>query len=607
MEIKDLILLMWRKAPYIVLGLILGLSLGFWVVKVETPVYEASSKFYVSRIRQQSDTDALSLSDEQLLAINLQIAKSQPVLDNVSSQLGRQINANNIRVDAIPNTLIIQIKVQDTDPERASEIANLLVQTLVQQNAALLAARYSALEDALAMQVDEIQNQMDDLQNQITHINETGLQEQLVQVNQQIEELKTQIAPLEREIAGFPSNPTPLQRASIAEKQAQIDQLNNLLMNYQQIQTNLTYIGKPTQGESSLENPRLAILQSTLEMYQQMKLTLISNLESLRLAREQNSQNVMQIVFATPPKNPVRPMPVIYVLFSGVLGLSLAVTAILMIDHMDVSLKTAGQTGDLLGVPVLGSVFESNRIKNKLVAAKAPFSDEAEAFRTLGASIEIVSAEKNVRTLMIVNAEPAEAKTAIAANLALINAQQGKRVILLDGDRKQPYLHNLFGVENNKGFADLLRNIKSLKSASQDVNDVEGMTLIPSGISENDSTVWLDAGKLSKILSNLQEQADLIIVDGPSADDADTQILASKMDAVLLVIRLGHTRVGSAQSTLRKFKLIKTEVLGTVLKSNKQYRNINKQVLTQIEQKLYGKGKSGEVESKIGESPISLP
>jgi len=607
MEIKDLILLMWRKALYIVLGLFLGLSLGFWVVKVETPVYEASSKFYVSRIRQQSNTDALSLSDEQLLAINLQIAKSQPVLDNVSSQLGRQIDADNIRVDAIPNTLIIQVKVQDTDPERAAEIANLLVQTLVQQNAALLSARYSALEDSIAIQVDEIQNQIEDLQNQITQLSETGLQEQLVQVNQQIEELKTQISTLEMDIASFPSYTTPLQRATIAEKQAQLDQLNNLMMYYQQIQTNLTYIGKPTQGESSLENPHLAILQSTLEMYQQMKLTLISNLENIRLAREQNSQNVMQIVFATPPKDPVRPMPVVYVLLSSVLGLALAVTFILMIDQMDVSLKSARQTGDLLGVPVLGSVFESKRIKNKLVAAQAPFSDEAEAFRTLGASIEILSTEKNVRTLMIVNAEPSDAKTAIAANLALINAQQGKRVILLDGDRKKPYLHNLFGVENNKGFADLLRNIKSINSASQDVDDVKGMTLIPSGVSEKDSTVWLDAEKLSKVFSIMQEQADLVIVDGPSAEDADTQVLASKMDAVLLVIKLGHTRIGSAQSTLRRFQLINTEVLGTVLKSNKQYRNINKQVLTQIEQKLYGKGKSGEVESKIGESPISLP
>lgn len=117
---------------------------------------------------------------------------------------------------------------------------------------------------------------------------------------------------------------------------------------YQQIQTNLTYIGKPIQSGSSLENPELATLQSTLSLYQQMNTTLINSRESTRLARTQSKQNVVQIVSATLPKKPVRPIPALYILLGGVVGLTLTATAVLVIDHLDSSIKTASQMEELL-------------------------------------------------------------------------------------------------------------------------------------------------------------------------------------------------------------------------------------------------------------------
>lgn len=561
MAIKDLIRLMWRKILYIILGLVLGAGVGIIVTKNQVPVYEALTKVFVSRTRQQSNSDMLSLSDDQLLAINLQLAKSQPVLNDVSSQLGSKINADNIQVDALPNSLIIQIKVQDNDPQRAATIANLLAQTLSKQNEKLLSGWYTGFETAINEQLDPVQKQIDDLQTQISQVNDASLQEQLTQVNQQIDQTKAEISALDQEIANFPLKPTPLQLIALTEKQAQLTQVLSLMTVYQQIQANLTYIGKPGQNGSGLENPRLVTLQSTLILYQQIHQTLINNRESVRLARAQTKQSVMQIVSAAPPKNPVRPIPILYFLLGGGVGLALAATAILVFDHLDDSLKSADQIEELLGLPVLGLVFENKHTK-------------ADAFRALGASLEIIGAGKNVHTVMIVNAGSADAKTNIAANLAVVNALRGKRVILLDGDLKHPHLHSLFGVENQNGFAELLNDRSDIKSARHVVKDVEGMTLIPSGVAENDSTGWLDAEKLTWLLSALQEHADLLIVDSPPVDVADTQILASKMDAVLLAIRAGHTRVDSAQATLKRLRLIGARVAGAVFYRTVQYRKI---------------------------------
>lgn len=565
MEIKDLILLMWRNIRVIVLGLVLGAGIGVFLSIIQSPVYEASTKVFVSRARQQSNSDVLSLSDEQLLAINLQLAKSQTVLNAVSSQLGSKVDVDNIQAGALPNTLIVQIKIQDTDPQRATTIANLLVQELIQQNEFLLSEQYTGFENAIIEQIEQVQQQIDDLQIQISQINNTSIQEQQEQVNQEIEQLKAEISSVEQEIAGLPDILTPLERILLAEKEAQLDQLHSLMTLYQQIQTNLTYIGKPIQSGSSLENPELATLQSTLSLYQQMNTTLINSRESTRLARTQSKQNVVQIVSATLPKKPVRPIPALYILLGGVVGLTLTATAVLVIDHLDSSIKTASQLEELLGLPILGFVFGDKTSKSKVITSRESFSAEAGSFRAFGASVEIVGADKNVRTIMILNAESLDAKTSIAANLAVVNAQQGKQVILLDGDLKHPHLHTLFGLENQNGLAELLNGNLEIKDACHVVKNVQGLTLVPGGISEKDSTVWLDAKKMQQLVLGLQNEADLVIVDGPPVDTADAQILACYMNAVILAIRLGHTRIDSAQASLKRFQLIGATIIGVVL------------------------------------------
>lgn len=605
MEIKDLALLMWRNIRYVILGLVLGACVGIAAAKVQIPVFEATTKVYVSRTRQQSNADMLSLSDEQLLAINLQLAKSQPVLNEVMFQLGSKVSPDSIEVGAIPNTLIIQIKVEDTDPQRAAIIANLLVQTLIQQNETLLSEWYTTSENSITEQLTQVQKQIDGLQTQISQINDTGIQEQLAQVSQQIEQLKAEILALEQDIARFPPSPSPIELISLTEKQAQLDQLHSLVILYQQIQTNLTYIGKPVQNGLSLENPQLATLQSILNLYKQINTTLINSRENVRLARTQSRQMVMQIVPATPPKNQVRPIPNLYFLLGCVVGLILAATTVLMMDHFDDSLRAADQIEKSLGLPVLGLVFDNEHTKSGLVTLKDPFSAEAHAFRALGASLEIIGAGKNIRAIMIVNANPAEPKTTIAANLAIINAQQEKQVILLDGDLKRPHLHSLFAMENQKGFAELLNNRLEIKSAHHAVKDVDGMTLIPGGVAEKDATAWLNAEKWMKLLSELQKQADLVIVDSPSADAADALILASKVDAVLLVIKSGHTRVDSAQATLRRFQLIGAKVIGAVLNRTPQSPKIKIQISPLTKIKLHNTKDSHGVNSETGDAPVS--
>ena len=278
MQIKDLLQLMWRNAGYLVLGIVLGAGIGLVISVRQTPLYEATAKIFVGRTSQQPSSDVLLLDDEQLLAITLQLAKFLPV-DNISSK------ADNIQFAEIPNTQIITIKVQAKDPRQAANIANSVVQSLIQQNIKLLSGRYTGFENAVNERIVEVQKQIDNLQTQINQTTDTGIQEQLDQVNQQIEKINTEISGLEQEISNFPTFPTPLEDYLISEKQAQVDQLHSLLTLYQEVQSNLTFIGKPGNNGESLGNPRLTTLQATLELYQQINSNLINNRETVLLAR----------------------------------------------------------------------------------------------------------------------------------------------------------------------------------------------------------------------------------------------------------------------------------------------------------------------------------
>lgn len=564
MKIKDLFKLLLHNFVFILLGLILGVGIGNYVAENQPPLYQASTKIFVNRTRQQSNADILSISNEQMLAINLQMAKSQQILNEVAGRIGSQVDPDNIIVEVIPNSLIIQIKVQDADPQRAATIANLLVETLIWQNESLLSGFYSGFETAINEQIAPAQLQIDQLQAEISQLKTSGIQEQLNQVNSQIAKIKTEITELEKSIAGFPKTLSPVEVIALAEKQAQLDQLHSLMNLYQQIQTNLTYVGKPAQNESGLDNPRLAALQASLDIYQQMNYGLVKDRENIRLARAQSKQNVTQIVAAVVPKNSMRPIPILYILLGGFVGFALTVTVVMVLDHLDESLKSVPQVEELLDLPVMGIVDEVVLNGHPLMTLHEPASAEAQGYYTLGADLEITGVGKNIRTLMIMNAESAAAPTNIAANLAIGYAQQGKTVVLIDGDLRMPVMHKIFGLENRKGFAELIDGHIETIHACTRVKEVNGLSFIAGGKFAADNMRWLDPQKLARVLVSLKNYAEIIIVNSPAAGAADAQVLASQMDAVLLAIQAGHTRLDSVSATLRRFQVIDARVTGII-------------------------------------------
>ncbi|HTP02644.1 MAG TPA: GNVR domain-containing protein [Anaerolineales bacterium] len=578
MELKEFAQLMWRGARFLALGLILGVMLGLAAAVIQAPDYEAVTRVLISRPRQQTSVDLLPLSEDQLVSTNALMVKTKPVLDDASYELGAKINPDNIVVTVIPNTLIIQIKVQDQDPKQAAAIANTLVKILIQQNDDIMASRFAASETALTGQIDQVQKQIDSLQSQYTQLNDASIQEQLKLVNQQTDLLKSSIASLEQDINNFPLTLSVADQAALAAKQAQLEQDRSLLNLYQQIQVNLTFTGQPGTGGATREIPSITNVQSNINLYQQIYLALQNSLEANRSDRTLNTPNILQIDPAVAPKAPVRPLPVLYVLFGGLVGFALAAGILLVMDHVNNPVKHARQAEEVLKLPVLADVSDTGRSKKGLLTIARPSSAEAEAFRALGAAIETGHGKTKPATLMIVNAAEGEARSSIAANLAVVYAQQGREVALVDGDIRHPHLHELFGRPNQAGLANMLDESQALPRVGDCIEEIDGLTLIPSGTAPDQTTRWMNAEKWSMVLSRLRSPMGLVIVDAASPETADAQTLASEVDAVLLVIRAAQTPTESAQSTLRRLQSSGATVLGAVLCHGRNVQSLRSQV-----------------------------
>lgn len=580
MEIKDFLSLMWRQARVLAAGLILGATLGFVIARIQTPIYEATTDILVSRSSQRTNMDMLPLDENQLVSTNIRLAKSQPVLDAVSTKVGSTIQADDIQVSVVPNTLVIQIKVRDADSQRAAMIANTLVQVLIQQNADLVSARYADFEHDLNVRIDEIQKQIDDLQSQISQINDASIAEQLAQVNREIDELKSEISSLEKEIDGYPSVLNDKQRTALSQQQAQLDQLRSLLNLYQQIQTNLTFLGKPGQSGQSRDDPRLNNLQSTLNLYQELYLSLVNSRETITMDRMRNTPNIAPINPATAPKEPIHPLPLLYILLGAVVGLALSTTAVLVIDHFDDTLKSSQKVKEVLGVPIIGQiprVHHANQDHSKSFLAEHDNSIFWNAFGSLRINVNRLMLRQTVKVLLMTSPSRGDGKTTVVENLAIAFERSRKKVVLLDADLYHPQLHVRLGLDNQKGLTNILANGLPWKEVAQKSGRV---TVIVSGPRFPTPATLLESDAMTKLLEDLQKNSDVVIIDGPPLFMMDAQILASQAGGIVLVVRQGDTITAVARAMLDQLNLMDANVLGAVLNciSQKQSYYFDEQI-----------------------------
>lgn len=206
------------------------------------------------------------------------------------------------------------------------------------------------------------------------------------------------------------------------------------------------------------------------------------------------------------------------------------------------------------------------------IVEKEPKSIAAESYRTLRTNIQYSSFDKEYKVIMVTSSEPGEGKSTTAGNLALCLAQGEKKVILVDCDLRKPSLHKKFKISNIVGLSDVMIGKEELVTAMHRYNN--NLVILTSGKIPPNPSEMLSSKAMTTLLDTLKQNFDYIILDTPPVQAVtDSQILATKADGTILVVRAERTKKDSVQSAINLLKKVNADIIGTVLNGLDNSRN----------------------------------
>jgi protein-tyrosine kinase len=206
---------------------------------------------------------------------------------------------------------------------------------------------------------------------------------------------------------------------------------------------------------------------------------------------------------------------------------------------------------------------------DSVFALTDPKSPVTEAFRTLRTSIGFASTDRNMKLILVTISTPGEGKSTVAANLAMVMAQAGNQVLVVDADLRKPTQHRKFGVINDKGLVNMLVQGKTLEEVVRP-GPIEGISLVTSGpIPPNPSELFASE-VTSEIFTEMKEKYDVVIIDTPPVIAVtDAVLIAAKVDGVIMVVKANVTKIDLIRDAMERMEKADAKILGVVLNQMK--------------------------------------
>lgn len=205
----------------------------------------------------------------------------------------------------------------------------------------------------------------------------------------------------------------------------------------------------------------------------------------------------------------------------------------------------------------------------QLITKRNPRSPISEQYRTIRTNIEYTAIEGDITSIVVTSSGPGEGKSTTVSNLAVVFAQQGKRVLLIDADLRKPTVHYTFQTSNTFGLTNILTKQRSLAETVQ-MTDESNLFILTSGPIPPNPAEILGSKAMGDLLVEISEKYDLVLIDSPPVlAVTDAQILANKCSATILVVNSGGTEVEAAVKAKELLTNSKAKLLGVVLNQKK--------------------------------------
>jgi capsular exopolysaccharide synthesis family protein len=317
---------------------------------------------------------------------------------------------------------------------------------------------------------------------------------------------------------------------------------------------------------------RLAQLEAEAATQKQTFALLNEKLQTIRVTQNGQSADARLVLEAETPRGPVSPRMMRSLLTAVMLGLVLAVLLALVVDRLDDRIHSDTEAESLMRLPVLVQIPFVSDVRAVTLVFDGELTERTEAnstllesYRMLRTNIAFSNVDRQVRVLVVTSSLPSEGKSSSSINLAVAAALSGEDVILVDADLRRPSQQRFFNMENKKGVSSVLSGAMSLDDALQDTK-IPGLRVLLTGPLPPNPFKMINSAAARHLVAELRTKAKLIIIDTPPALGlADAQVLASYVDASLIVVSCRDTKRREMERTRDLLSQTGTEVLGLAL------------------------------------------
>jgi capsular exopolysaccharide synthesis family protein len=499
MELKRYLDVLKRWLWLVILGAIIAGGAAYFISSSMTPIYAASARYLIDEAPGNSSANEYSqlLTEQKLAQTYVEIATARPVLEETIIRLDLPYSVDNLRdmvsVSAPADTQILIINAEDTDPNRAADIANMVGEVFIDQNQSREDLRYAEPIATWQARMESIAADIAELEVAINSFEETGSAEQ---------------------VAALTRLQTDLNEAQIRYTDA------------------------------------------------------FNSLNELQQEQAKESSNIVPIESAKPSYTHIRPRTVTNTILAVLAGALAAVGVVFLIEYLDDTVKNQDQVLSDTGLSSLGAIaqIKANEPNESIVAYIRPRDPLSEAYRVLRTNLSFSAIDGELRSILVTSGSPGEGKSTTVANLGIVMAQAGKRVVVIDSDLRRPVQHKILSVGNNRGLTTALLDSETPVNFHLQNTKIRGLRVLTSGPIPPNPAEILSSQRMGQLVEELYKEADIIVFDTPPVlTVTDAAVLAPKVDGTLFVVHVGKTRRDTLAQAVERIKKTNAHPLGVVL------------------------------------------
>ncbi|MFN3466346.1 MAG: GumC family protein [Candidatus Brocadiales bacterium] len=596
LSLWDYLLVIRKRMLWIILTFCFVLGGTIFYTYTITPTYQSVATVRITSRKagvEAFPTALLQPYTVDPIQSEVEVITSAAVMEKVARQLGLlRENAPQKEIEAqvaflqgavfaktVKETDIIKIFARHTSPTIATRLANATAEVYIKEDFQKKTKQATTVREYIEEQVKTVKDKLTNMEEELKRAKETG------EVTGIAEVLISKLTTLEREKTELLGKYT-IRHPKVVAIDEQLDGIRKQLQ------------GLP-EGEM-----RIARTVREVEVQGQIYRDLMARLADARIAEAEKIEEVHLLERASVPTSPIKPKMLPNAGAGAGAGIILGFLLAFLVESLDTSLMTIEAVETLTGLPVLAVIpfiripkkkerLRDHKVKTRkrilqlrqqLVLFQEEDSPIQEAYRTLRTNIQL-KRQPHQKVILFTSSIPLEGKTISVCNLAIALAKNRLKTLLIDADLRRADIHTVFGLPSEPGLGDVLTetcnyedSIKTfvdvaLGDFNLDIADAEGLDylhIITAGYYTANPAELLTSTNLDAFLKKVRAQYDIVLLNSsPAMLVADSVLLSSRVDAVVIVYKVGKTSKEILLRTKEELERGKANLLGIVLNNIK--------------------------------------